>query len=198
MDFFVRYVVLIVILLRFLHTLNACFPMLLTLAGMTIFVNFLLLANALAAMDVTWYFTPFTVIVDGTVAFFAFLFALLYSTVLLPFTLYTALDFLSVTLAGCVGCCGCGVVFPVLGLSFPESCFPVDGITFCATNTVLHAEQCSPSVLPGVVSVGATAGSTTTVSFPFNFPLFFLIFIVIVFYCKIRYFSYLNSGFLWQ
>jgi len=107
------------------------------------------------------------------------------------------LDFLSVTLAGCVGCCGCGVVFPVLGLSFPESCFPVAGITFCATNTVLHAEQCSPSVLPGVVSVGATAGSTTTVSFPFNFPRYrILLQNTLFFILKQRFFMTIVSVFI--
>ena len=40
---------------------------------------------------------------------------------------------------------------------------PFAGISCCATMTALQTEQCLPSVLPGVVQVGSTAGSMTSV-----------------------------------
>ena len=51
---------------------------------------------------------------------------------------------------------------PVFKSAFSAGFFPVGGISFCATRIALHTEQCLPSVLPGVVSVGATAGSMTS------------------------------------
>jgi len=120
---FVSLVDLIVIVLRFLHPLNAPPSILVTVSGIVTLLRLLRFLNAFFEIAVTVYFWPSISIVFGTLMLFAFLFLdVVYVTSKSPVTLYVA---------------------------FPEVAFvPFFAEAFASS---LFCEEASPS-FPGVAS----------------------------------------------